>query len=83
MSTCPSRLGTVKGMPDTGSQHLGFDLLNIEHRHDLFDQIHPLLADIIQAAHKRANHGGTGLGSEQRLVQRETQRLINFYTVVR
>ena len=69
MSAGLGRHSTVKGVANTGGKYFGFDILDFEYRHYIFNQIHSLLTDVVQAAHERTDYRGTGLGAKQCLIQ--------------
>ena len=51
---------TVQGVADTGRQHLCFNLVFLIYGNDVFYQVDPFEADVIQAADEWTDRGGAG-----------------------
>ena len=69
MSAGLGRHSTMKSVANTCGKYFGFDILGFEYFHYLFNQIHSLLTDVVQAAHEGTDYRGAGLGAKQSLIQ--------------
>src|SRR5437870_9390974 len=54
-------LNEMNGIANRSDQHLSLEFIVVEDRHDIADQVHSILADIIQAADKGADEIRAGL----------------------
>ena len=66
---------------DAGRHHHCSDVVQLIDLDDVRHQIHPLLPDVVQPAHKGADHRGAGLRPQQGLIDRETEGLVDFDVV--
>ena len=70
----------VDRMADGGDQHFGLEIrVVVVDRHDVGDQFHAVLADIVQPADEGRNERRTGLGRQQRLRGGKAQRHIGHH----
>src|SRR5437660_1208203 len=70
-------LDDVHGIADGRDQHLSLEFIVVEDRHDIADQVHSILADIIQAADKGADEIRPGLCGHDRLGRGKYERHIH------
>ncbi len=56
-----------------GHQHLGLEVIVLVDLHDLLDQLHAVLADVVQSTDERRDVGCTGLAGEQSLGSGEAE----------
>src|SRR5213594_1711792 len=64
-------LHDVQGVPDAGGQDLALEVVIVEDGPDLADDVHPDVADVVQAADERADERRSGLRGQKRLGRRE------------
>ena len=69
-------LDDVLRMPNRSRQHLRIITVVTIHTHDLGDESHPVLANIVQTAYERRHIRRTGLGCQQSLTDGKDQRAV-------
>ena len=70
-------LDDMNGIAYGSDQHLSLEFIVVEDRHDIADQVHSILADIIQAADKGADEIRAGLCGHDRLGRGKYERHIH------
>src|SRR5438128_6826963 len=69
----PRGFDHVNGIAHAGDEHFGGVIGVVEHVDNLADDLHPLVADVVEAPDKRAHIAGAGFGGEPRLRGGEDQ----------
>src|SRR5213592_5069067 len=70
-------LNDMNGIAYGSDEHLSLEFIVVEDRHDIADQVHSILADIIQAADKGADEIRAGLCGHDRLGRGKYERHIH------
>ena len=60
-------------MAHAGDQNLGLKIVIVIDQSDVANQLHPICAIVIMAAHERRDKARTSLGRKQRLIGRKAQ----------
>ena len=79
---CLSGANTMKWMPDTSRENICLNLKVLKDLHNIFHELHSIKSFIVQTADERANIRDTDLRPQNRLVYRETKRLVNWSPIL-
>src|SRR3990172_4893158 len=70
------RLSHVPRMADRRGQHFRLQVVKLDDRHQLADDVHAVLVDVVEAADKGRQQRRPGLGGQQALVGGEDERAV-------